>query len=112
VKTKSIENGAVLLLNRVVFLRKVCRNKDGKSHHYWVLVESYRTARGPRHRTVAYLGEMDEAGRLGVRQAAQNTRSYQPSLLDDGVPEWVEVDLRGCTPNVPADSVMSGWRLS
>jgi transposase len=95
VKTKSIENRTGLLLNRVVFLRKVCRNKDGKSHHYWVLVESYRTVRGPRHRTVAYLGEMDEAGRLGVRQAAQNSRGYQPSLLDDGVPEWIEVDLGG-----------------
>jgi len=95
VKTKSIENGRGLLLNRVVFLRKVCREKDGKSHHYWILVESYRTARGPRHRTVAYLGEMDEAGRLGIRQAAQNRRSYQPSLLDEGAPEWVEVDLHG-----------------
>ena len=35
---------------------------------YWALVESYRTQRGPRQRTVAYLGLMDEAGRLGVEQ--------------------------------------------
>jgi hypothetical protein len=51
-------------------VHQTCINKDGKPYHYWALVESYRTARGPRHRTVAYLGEMDKAGRLGVQQAA------------------------------------------
>ena len=44
---------------------------DGEREAYWALVESYRTERGPRQRTVAYLGLMDEAGRLGVEQAAE-----------------------------------------
>jgi hypothetical protein len=35
------------------------------------LVESYRTDRGPRQRTVAYLGQLDEAGRVGVERAAE-----------------------------------------
>lgn len=77
-----------------MFIRKACRNKDGKSHHYWILLESYRTARGPRHRTVAYLGEMDEAGRLGVQQTAQNHPGFQRSFFQDSAPEWVEVDVK------------------
>ncbi|MGH7492220.1 MAG: hypothetical protein ACREOO_07480 [bacterium] len=51
-------------------LRKICRKKDGKSHEYWALVESYRTARGSRQRIVAYLGNLDAAARLGIQQAA------------------------------------------
>jgi hypothetical protein len=34
------------------------------------LVESVRTARGPRQQVVAYLGKLDEAGRLGAALAA------------------------------------------
>ena len=33
------------------------------------MVESYRTECGPRPRVVAYLGPLDEEGRLGVQQA-------------------------------------------
>jgi len=29
-----------------MYLRKIKRHKDGKTHSYWALVESYRTARG------------------------------------------------------------------
>ncbi len=58
-----------------------------------MLVESYRTARGPRQRVVAYLGEMDEAGRIGVQQAAQ-PKLEQPNLFDQVEPQWVEVDLK------------------
>jgi len=48
-----------------MYLRRCYRAKEGKRHGYWALVESYRTSRGPRQRVVAYLGEMDDAGRLG-----------------------------------------------
>jgi hypothetical protein len=79
-----------------MFLRRICINKDGKAHHYWALVQSYRTARGPRQRTVASLGELDEAGRLGIQQAAQNHPGHQTSLLADTVtPQWVEVNVKG-----------------
>ncbi len=77
-----------------MFIRNACRNTHGKSHHYWVLLESYRTAQGLRHRTVAYLGEVDEAARLGIQQAALNHPGYQTSLLEGSIPEWVEVDVR------------------
>jgi hypothetical protein len=77
-----------------MFLRRICRQKDGKSHHYWVLVESYRTARGPRQRQIAYLGEMDAAGRLGVQQAAQNHPGHQTSLLENNTAvEWIEINV-------------------
>jgi len=53
-----------------MFIRPCYRQKDGKRHAYWSLVESYRSERGPRQRVVAYLGRLDAKGRLGVRQAA------------------------------------------
>jgi len=77
-----------------MYLRRCYRRKDGKRHAYWALVESYRTARGPRQRVVAYLGEMDERGRLGVRRCAQQCREQQASLFASPEPEWVEVDLK------------------
>lgn len=42
-----------------VFLKAHRRSKDGKQHRYYSLVESVRTARGPQHRTLAYLGELN-----------------------------------------------------
>ena len=76
-----------------VYLRRCYRKKENKRHAYWALVESYRTARGPRQRVVAYLGELDEAGRIGVKQAAQ-PRVEQSGLFEAVNPEWVEVDLK------------------
>jgi len=76
-----------------MFIRPCYRRKNGKRHAYWALVESYRTERGPRQRVVAYLGELDAKGRLGVQRAAQGKgRARQRDLFDDGEPEWVEVD--------------------
>jgi transposase len=60
------------------------------------LVESYRTARGPRQRVVAYLGELDEQGRLGVRRVAEPEVAQQADLFaQPSGAEWVEVDLGG-----------------
>jgi len=53
-----------------MFVRPCYRNKDGKRHAYWALVESYRTEHGPRQRVVAYLGRLDEEGRLGLQEVA------------------------------------------
>ena len=79
-----------------MYLRRCYRQKDGKRHGYWALVESYRTARGPRQRVVAYLGELDEQGRLGVQRAAQPDPAPQADLFDrESSREWVEVDLNG-----------------
>jgi len=75
-------------------LRKWRKRVKGRTEEYWALVESYRTARGPRQRIVAYLGEMAEASREGVAHAARGERAHQPRLLEEGTPEWVEVDAK------------------
>jgi len=49
--------------------------------------------RGPRQRTVAYLGQLDEKGRLGLKLAAEDRGpSGQQKLFEETEPEWVEVD--------------------
>jgi transposase len=78
-----------------VYLRRCYRAKDGKRHAYWALVKSVRTARGPRQQVVAYLGDMDEQGRLGVREAACGKPDPQRSLFDFPSPRFLEVDLEG-----------------
>jgi transposase len=42
-----------------MFLRAHRREKDGKNHTYWSLVETVRTANGPRQRILCYLGELN-----------------------------------------------------
>jgi len=44
-----------------MFLRSHRREKDGKEHTYWSLVETVRTPDGPRQRTLCYLGEMNDS---------------------------------------------------
>src|SRR5436305_3091134 len=44
-----------------MFLRPNHRNKDGKEHTYWSLVESVRTPDGPRQRTLCHLGELNSS---------------------------------------------------
>jgi len=77
-----------------MYLRRCYRRKDGKRHAYWALVESYRTNRGPRQRVVAWLGVMDERGRLGVKRCAEKDAAYQTGLFTKTEPEWVEVDVK------------------
>jgi len=79
-----------------MYLRKCRRSKGEKEHIYWELVESYRTERGPRQLVVAYLGDVGEAKRLGVQEAAKGRgRCWQSRLFDEeGEPEWVEVDAK------------------
>lgn len=42
-----------------MYLRVHERTKDGKTHRYWSLVETIRTAEGVRQRTLCYLGELN-----------------------------------------------------
>ena len=82
-----------------MFIRPCYRNKNGKRRAYWALVESYRTDRGPRQRIVSYLGQLKEAERLGVKQAAAGNKLQgfkQLQLFDIDTkpePQWVEVDV-------------------
>lgn len=91
-----------------MFLKRCARKKNGKPHTYWQLVESYRTPRGPRHRVVAYLGELDASEHRGWGCLALHldgkaaVKAQQLMLFDtvdthnnDPVPQYVEVDLKG-----------------
>ena len=50
-----------------MYLRKIRPRGRGKSQVYWELVESYRTAKGSRQRTVAYLGKLSR-NQLSARE--------------------------------------------
>jgi transposase len=88
-----------------VFLKRHTRQKDGKAHIYWDLVESYRTPRGSRHRPIAYLGELSESEKKGWARLAtmlderaaasvQQLPLFEASCDDRGaVPDRVQVDL-------------------
>ena len=92
-----------------MFLRQCFRIKDGKRHAYWALVESYRTDAGPRQRVVAWLGKLDESGRLGIQHVVRGTSSAQAKESTDVQlplfnkkdgeepiqPQWVEVNASG-----------------
>lgn len=80
-----------------MFIRQQFKTVSGQRVAYWALVESYRSERGPRQRVVAWLGKLDEAGRLGIKQAAdEQPISSQKTLFpeSDTKPEWVEVDVK------------------
>jgi transposase len=90
-----------------MFLKRHTRRKSGKEHTYWELVESYRTARGSRHRVVAYLGELDAQERQGwarlgsLLDGRAATRARQLVFFesavaeaDEAVPESVRVNLK------------------
>jgi len=78
-----------------VYLRRCYQARDGKRHAYWALVKSVRTARGPRQQVVAYLGDLDEAGRMGMQRTAEGHGgpSRQQEMFDGPRPRWVEVDV-------------------
>ena len=68
-----------------MFLKRLERRKGPKRHTYWALVESIRTARGSRHRVVAYLGELKKSERNGWAQLGRKLKGQEqpePSLFD------------------------------
>lgn len=90
-----------------MFLKRCVRTKCGKDHVYWQLVESVRTARGSRHRTVGYLGELragEQQGwaRLAAHLDGKAARSVRQLELWGGeepgdaepVPDHVQVKVR------------------
>ena len=61
-----------------MYLLSKKRRKCGKTHTYWELVESIRTAKGPRQRSVAYLGELTPSERKGWAQL--QARLHDPAI--------------------------------
>src|ERR1700690_3251772 len=87
-----------------MYLRKVYPRGRGRKNKqvYWELVESYRTARGSRQRTVAYLGKLSRKEVSGWQKLSDHLSGQPPSppgLFDvcdadrgasDDV-EWVDI---------------------
>ena len=97
------------MVGGTMYLRRCRQHSTSGTYSYWKLVESVRTARGPRQRVVAYLGDLDEAGRLGLRQAAQGAAAGEamPRLFAEGVPvpRFVEIDPARIEVENPRDFV-------
>jgi transposase len=80
-----VAEGSLLCSKDAMFLKRLERRKNGKAHTYWALVESFRTAKGSRHRVVAYLGDLKKSERSGWAQLCRRMNKQtrpQPSLFD------------------------------
>lgn len=86
-----------------MYLRRHGRKKGGCEYESWTLVESVRTARGPRQRIVATLGKlpgMEKEERVGWEEIARildGRPRPEASLFEkeEETPAWAEVNLKG-----------------
>ena len=86
-----------------MYLRRRSRKRDGIEYESWALVESVRTARGPRQRTVASIGKLpglDKEERVGWEEICRildGKPRPQPSLFreEEEIPLWATVNLKG-----------------
>jgi len=96
-----------------VFLKAHARRKDGKFHRYYSLTESVRTSRGPQHRVLAYLGELNASTGKTWRKAISlfngDGQEEQLELFPSDAPELpsgervVQVRLDGVRWERPRD---------
>jgi transposase len=84
-----------------MYLRRHGKNVDGEDYGYWSLVESVRTARGPRQRIVATIGKLpglDKEERIGWEEIGRiltGQRKHQDGLFEkaEEPPSWATVDI-------------------
>ena len=94
-----------LAQNTLMYLRRHRRTADNTTYEYWTLVESRRTASGPRQHTVATLGKLpglDEKVHAGweaiddLLEGRTSARQLElPGHNPPALPLWREVDVRG-----------------
>ena len=66
------------LVGPMAFLKRSRRSKNGGIYQSWAIVESVRTAKGPRRRTIATLGktpEYDAEERVGGKTSSISFRA-------------------------------------
>jgi hypothetical protein len=89
-----------------MFLRRNRRTVNGECYEYWTLVQTKRTAQGPRREIVAMLGKepgLESRTRHGWEQVAERLEGRSPSVpgklgQDWSVAspaQWAQMDLRG-----------------
>jgi transposase len=79
-----------------MFLRKVRPKGRGSKQIYWELVESYRTVKGSRQRTVAYLGKLGRRELNGWQKLSSRLNGQarpMPGLFEPIVDEGADVEL-------------------
>jgi len=84
-----------------MYLRPNKRKKDGTEYEYWSLVESTRTARGPRQKIVATIGKLpglDKEERIGweeIKRILEGKPVPQPDLFEEyeEPPSWATVNI-------------------
>jgi transposase len=89
-----------------MFIRPCYRNKDGKRHAYWALVESYRTASGPRQRVVSYVGAIGDDEHISKPGSCQKEFAFGKERKIEIDPDNVQV--RRCRD---FGGVWLGWEL-
>ena len=86
-----------------MFLRRIRPRGRGRRQEYWALLESYRTAKGSRHRVVAYLGKLSAkeisgweklAARLDGKAPAGATLFGPPPAREEGGNDVERVELK------------------
>jgi transposase len=77
-----------------MFLRKLRVHKDGKEHSYWSLVETVRTADGPRQHTLCYLGELNGSAHARWQKTVEFFNEHGEST---------QLKLFPCEAEVPDD---------
>ena len=84
VKKSFFDRPSFFLYNARMFIRPCTKKSKGKKLAYWALVESCRTPQCPRQRIVAYLGQLKESERKGIKNAAEQNgnTSFVQALRD------------------------------
>jgi transposase len=86
-----------------MYLRRNTKKKGGADYDYWTLVESVRTARGPRQRIVATIGKLpgfDQEERIGweeIGRILSGKPRPTPGLFEQSEepPSWATVNISG-----------------
>ena len=96
-------SGSGMINTISMFLRRNTKKKGGVDYDCWTLVESVRTARGPRQRIVATIGKLpglDREERIGwdeIGRILSGKPRPSPGLFDqpEDPPSWATVNIRG-----------------
>ncbi len=93
----------VLVDTHSMYLRRNTKKKNGADYDCWTLVESVRTARGPRQRIVATIGKLpglDREERIGwdeIGRLLSGKPRTEPELFHqlEEPPSWATVNISG-----------------
>jgi transposase len=86
-----------------MYLRRATKKKGDTDYDSWLLVESFRTVRGPRQRVVATIGKLpglDRQERIGWEEISRILSGKSRSAGDlfeqhEEPPSWATVDING-----------------